>query len=69
VREIYKRDQRDERELRGAALSFGIRASFVEVRVSIIVKLRHERWRKVCCPVSCVTGGKEVMAKVRRPLP
>jgi hypothetical protein len=41
----------------------------IEVGVSIIVKLRHERWRKVCCPVSCVIGGKEVMAKVRRPLP
>ena len=40
-----------------------------EVRVSVAVELRHERWRKVCCPVSCVTGGKEVMAKVRRPLP
>jgi hypothetical protein len=65
VRERYKRDQRDERELRGAAPTFGIRASFVEVGVFIIVELRRERWRKVCCLVSCATGGKEVMAKVR----
>jgi hypothetical protein len=61
--------RKKKRELQGAAPTFGIRASFVEVRVSIIVKLRHERWRKVCCPVSRVTGGKAVIAKVRRPLP
>ncbi|XBI39811.1 hypothetical protein VPH35_124504 [Triticum aestivum] len=39
------------------------------VCVFIIVELRHERWREVCCPVSCGTGGKEVMAMERRPLP
>jgi hypothetical protein len=37
--------------------------------ISIAVELRHGRKRKEGCPVSCVTGGKEVMAKVRRPLP
>ena len=39
------------------------------VHVFIIAELRHERWRKVCCSVSCATGGKEVMAMEWRPLP
>ena len=39
------------------------------MRVSIIVELRHERWREVGCPVSCGTGGKVVMAMEWRPLP
>jgi hypothetical protein len=67
--EFFRAREKKISELEGPALTIGIRASFVEVGVFIIVELRRERWRKVCCPVSCATGGKEVMAMAWRPLP